>query len=267
MSSADAFLAALRARHHAPRSLDNQLLYIPALGAMFMGISKNACSLLKSELYRMGGGAERPPERSPHNRHTMGFIGPADAPAEQFVDWLFSREVPKFAFLRDPLARLRSCYRNRLHHLGLEPYDNAASSRANQVMRRQAVLVAGGRHRVSYAAAQVGPLSFEDFVHALDHQHPWEMDQHWAPQALLLRLGDIRYDFLGRVERLDEDLPRLARRLGAHGDYRFDGRRLNASAGAVAGDDGISEAARERVRAIYAEDYALLDSLDGETGA
>jgi hypothetical protein len=62
----------------------------------------------------------------------------------------------------------------------------------------------------------VDNITFPEFVPFVAVQcGPGALDQHWKPNADLCRLRDIKYDFVGRYERLKEDADRLLRRIRA----------------------------------------------------
>ena len=49
-------------------------------------------------------------------------------------------------------------------------------------------------------------ITFEDFVNLVSRQRPEDMNRHWRPQVLTIRMDRIKYDFIGRVEKFDEDV-------------------------------------------------------------
>ncbi len=265
--SADAYFHELRSRHYCPRTVDNDLLYIPGLNAIYVAISKNACSLVKSELYRMAHGTARPEGVSPHNRREMGFLGPSDVPERQFLDWLLDERVFTFSFVRDPMERLVSCFRNRIRRLGAEPYDDPRPMRREWILNRQWALSEGGRRRIGYRRALNEDVSFECFVRAVCRQHPWEMDRHWVPQSRILARDLIRYDHIGNVGSLADGLARVAERTGAAAHYRFEGERLNASPANDPRPPALTPELERSVREVYRQDYELMDAVAAEFGA
>jgi hypothetical protein len=101
----------------------------------------------------------------------------------------------KFCFVRDPHIRLLSSYLNRI---------------AGNKAQKQAVL-----RGVGLADAPLEThVSFETFVSFVTSQSPAEMDPHWRPQYHQTLQGALPYDFIGRVERLHEDLEVVAGHLG-----------------------------------------------------
>lgn len=261
---AAAYFKALRSRYHFPGAVNNDMLYLPRLQAIYVSISKNACSLVKSELYRMEHQAARPALQNPHDRKAAGFQSPADMDEAQFLELLLDRSIPKFAFVRDPLNRLKSCYKNRIQTLGAQPYDLLEALRREWIHRRQTILSELGRNRVSYQQVLTSDISFDRFVDFVCAQHPWEMDRHWSPQSTSLARDMIPYHFIGRVEEMDRDLNRVAALIGAEKDYHYGGERLNVSEPLESQPLTLAPELALRVKERYREDYQLVADVERE---
>ncbi len=94
----------------------------------------------------------------------------------------------KFTFVRDPYARTLSAY-----------LDKIARGKAQS------------RHFHRWRGATAEP-AFIDFLRFLD-DGGLHRDPHWAPQSDLLLLPAERFDFIGKVERLGEDLAQVVARV------------------------------------------------------
>ncbi len=142
-----------------------------------------------------------------------------------------------FAFVRNPLTRLYSCYRDKV------------------------VKAAEQGKEFSLAPWGVEPgMSFDWFVRHIARIPDSRSEQHFRSQHLLLRQGGHwMVDYLGRFENLDDDWQELSARIGL--DARPKAKR---SSGAGASLDGLplGREAAELAVERYWQDIALLGYRD-----
>lgn len=146
-----------------------------------------------------------------------------------------AREGFVFTFVRDPYARCLSAYRDKV--LG---------------EKVQAAKVRRGLGRVGGP-----PPGFLDFLDYLEAGGLFE-DVHWAPQTDLFVVPFDRFDFVGRVERLEADLDALLGHL-----FGASGAAPPGRAGPRTDADGalpaiLTPEAAARIERLYAADFALL---------
>lgn len=98
----------------------------------------------------------------------------------------------RFCFVRNPFTRLISCYIQKIVSSGEQ---------------RQRLLPVLG------LAPDAPTPSFEEFVRLVSDQEDAARDIHWASQHYLLRPDLVNYDFVGRMERMAEDLRHVCGRL------------------------------------------------------
>lgn len=199
---------------------------------LYVATPKVACTTLKHCLqqFEMNGklsfrhyGEEHFPSLSP-------LLSPLNNP-QVYFDALDSEDWFRFTFVRDPFHRALSCYLDKI----------VASS-----FERTRLLP------VLHLDPAAGIPSFGEFLKAIAQTPVEEHDLHWAPQYWLTQPDKVRYHFIGRLERFDEDFAHLSERLG-----------LTAEASAVrhstqAGDKLASYYGEEEialVQAIYARDF------------
>lgn len=158
------------------------------------------------------------------------WLRPSHMSSAQVQDMVSGR-VFCFTFVRDPYARVLSAYREKI--LG------------GQVQL--------ARHFGRSAAGN--PPDFETFCRFLD-QGGLHLDAHWAPQADLMLLPLERFDLIGKVETMAEDLSILAGRLGAkQGFHPLRVGKVTASETRLTLD--YSDASREVIRRLYRRDFDL----------
>jgi hypothetical protein len=105
-----------------------------------------------------------------------------------------------FVFVRNPWDRLVSGYLGKFVRNRNVPWDVVAPV-VDAVNRRQGGSGQGPEH-----------VTFRQFVDYVSSTEDRELDPHWRPQSCFVAGG--RFDFVGRVERLTEDLDAISRRLG-----------------------------------------------------
>lgn len=99
------------------------------------------------------------------------------------------RDAFKFTMVRDPYTRALSAFNDKI--LGTQ--------------------VPAYIFRDWFQKPGVTP-TFADFCRYLDEGHIWA-DMHWAPQSDFLLLPLDEFDFVGRLENIDEDLPYIVEQI------------------------------------------------------
>jgi hypothetical protein len=177
----------------------------PRLGLAYVNNPKVACSTIKLTLQRAE--LDNPayePAKSVHQHEgsplltwpTLEGYGAAKALEGRFV----------FSFVRNPYARLRSAY-------------------LNKILTGQK----GGHPREMAGFAKDELPSFAAFVLSVCDQDPQTQNAHWRPQTLNLSVDRIRYDFIGRLENFSQDWARLAGQTTLPAQSSFAGKRSSAS--------------------------------------
>jgi len=96
-------------------------------------------------------------------------------------------EYCKFTFVRNPYTRLASCYLDKLKR----PYPVGDKVRRLMGLKTDA------------------EVSFNQFLDFLETDQGRLLDAHWARQVELMAFPLGQYNFIGSVETIEEDLPRL----------------------------------------------------------
>jgi hypothetical protein len=140
----------------------------------------------------------------------------------------------RFTFVRHPLERFASFYRNKI----------ASKPPATVAERFLRIGLRGG-------------MALEEVIERVLAVPATALDPHIAPQTLLVYDGDApRVDFIGRLEQFTDDLAVVEEKCGV----RLDLGRLNATQQHAPHGSShrttLPEAAVARLNALYAEDYA-----------
>lgn len=177
--------------------------YSLSCGVEYLSVPKCACTSIKTALAESDGVLLKRVHGARHWRRCPG----------DFVPCLV------FSFVRHPLTRLVSGWRNKLQ-TGL------------------ARTIAGCPLPVD--------ASFREFARWVTGQAPARANRHWMPQTLIL--AGQRVDFLGRFERIAEDWQRLRDEFGLP-----ELAQMNQSPGARE-EVPLDRATRERIARFYADD-------------
>jgi len=116
----------------------------------------------------------------------------------------------KFIFVRDPYSRLLSTYKNKFENV------LAAHTPQSTTNAFWAGFARYMKQKITDAGQRETPdenITFSEFVHYICGIDYPQMDEHCHPQALLARPDKIDYDFIGRLERLPEDVAHVFKRL------------------------------------------------------
>ncbi len=118
----------------------------------------------------------------------------------------------KFCFVRNPWARIVSCYRTKIVN----------RRNMNQTLWTQSLFYAmhrsasSGRHRLSSLPILNPHMSFREFVSAVSEIPDGRANKHFRSQNTFLynAQGDLLVDYIGHLETFKDDFRYLARRIG-----------------------------------------------------
>lgn len=210
-----------------PGGLARDPLYFYHLGThpgiILVSIQKNGCTAQKEWLLR----AEGVPLRG--DSHTLAFerlsllTRPADVRARALA------ELPLIVFLRDPVLRIASAFRDKLlsplNFPSATAIEGAATRRGTPIVRDRTVpfpsMGAGARFagcaRVDYERG----LSFREFVEYVAATPDLGLDPHFRPQAWFVRpaierarAANAPRTIVAPMDRLGEILAEVGRPLG-----------------------------------------------------
>jgi len=208
-----------------------QFHLLPEQRLLYVSLPKVASSTLKTTLLRLALGD---PDYRPRRTHQAAEKLLRKPPPGFDFD---APDLRRFCFVRDPYSRLLSCYLDKFAQRG------GWDSPKRQRVRRDLL------------ADPMTPIGFAEFVERVARQAPGEMNRHWRPQTALLHWGRIRYDFVGRLERFEAELARLAPIV----DLRpWLHRRTKKTGAATRLADYYTPDLAARVRETFAADFEAL---------
>ncbi|CAI5523440.1 unnamed protein product [Closterium sp. Naga37s-1] len=147
-----------------------------------------------------------------------------DFTEEQAIRLMTRLDFFKFSFVRNPFSRIASAYSNKLVRTDRPKLKTGTGWGTRQYWSN--VFFHAVKPMYEAVKDSTGLVSFPDFVRLVGKllaSHRADMDRHLAPQEDICALGSIKYDFVGRFERLEEDVKTVVDRFGGeHLDvFRF----------------------------------------------
>jgi hypothetical protein len=214
-------------------------------GFLYCPIPKAANTAWKAALL----GANCPADPQKLHRRDVGFTYLSSVSEEKLAE--IRHRLFKFTFVRDPYSRLLSAFKDKFENAstcsdrpGRDPFWFKYGAKL-----KQDALAAG-------LAENSGPdLTFNEFVRLVCRMTPATMNEHWHPQALLACVDEINYDFIGRFERLADDVPVALARLGLQSFPTLEDLRWRPTRALELVDTYYDAELREMVRQKYDIDF------------
>lgn len=162
----------------------------------------------------------RPEEIAAKDVHTSPILEGSLPKLSKFsADEIISRleTYTKFFFVRHPMERLVSAYRNK--------FQNQNNSYFPQRYGRQ-IIKLYRPNATTHSLEHGTDVQFSEFVDYLvdTEVRGYEKNPHWAPITSLCHPCDIRYDFVGQLETLSSDADAILSRLGVVDVVHFPAR-------------------------------------------
>lgn len=248
----------LRNRSYRPFTFDNDVLFCSKTRLIYTAVSKNGCSTMKAFLYHLENFPKKLPHNvSPHNRSETGLKGADIIGDANFEKILSDSSVPKITIVRNPFLRVVSCYLNRISDFGTEAYD--FNRRFDEWIHNRVKILSHktGRRCTIREAANV-EISFKDFIEFICEQSEFEMDRHWVPQSAAIYHDVIQYDYIGRLEQLDEAQQHIAEIVGINSEWQPNAR-LNKSGSVNDCSDFFNSDILKLFLSRYRKDFELFN--------
>lgn len=167
----------------------------PACRALYIVVPKAASSTIKAML-AMTNGRHNLSLREIHKRRVSKLKGPEAFSPASLHEIATSPEWFRFSFVRNPYARLGSCFADKFSGRVMSRND----AYADQLLR----------YRPQYEGRII---TFPEFAEFACETAKHRINTHWNLQSDILAMPGISLDFIGKVETFDEDFPAIVERL------------------------------------------------------
>jgi hypothetical protein len=170
----------------------------PEQNIIHVCIPKNASSRIKMTLGMMLGHSLRS-EWEAHKRKLSGLKSPKRVGLTVFHRLATDPHTLRFAFVRNPFARLMSCWLNKFRGVPLIPTNPSVST----------YLAWQQQNDRSFPAGPKITLPFDQFVNFATMTARERVDAHWHLQAGLIDMPGIELNLVGKVESFENDFKRV----------------------------------------------------------
>lgn len=208
---------------------------------IYYQVSKAANSTIKYHLQNLEFEGTSFKINNVNNKHLSPHLSPYQLPKSVFLNMMRSKDVVNFTFVRNPYARLLSCY---LHRILREP--NSPSS-------NKFSLLANGRRGAE--------VTFNDFVERICEQESSDMESHWRVQYDCIMYPHVGWSYIGRVENLMPDLERVFDLIRNRSKMEYfpsmENSKVNASPMKTSADEKLREYVTPSLQKRIADRYHL----------
>ncbi|XP_073495231.1 carbohydrate sulfotransferase 14 [Phyllobates terribilis] len=178
---------------------------------LYCYVPKVACSNWKRVLKVLDGRLDSVDARLKMD-HRQDLLFLSDLSADQVRHRL--QHYYKFLFVREPLERLLSAYRNKFGEI--KEYQQRYGQ---EIVRRYRPQPPGA------TASKGDDVTFPEFLRYLLDEDEEKMNEHWMPIYRLCQPCALHYDFIGSYERLREDAHRVLDAIRAPSYIQFPERQ------------------------------------------
>uniref|UniRef100_A0A8D0BZR3 Carbohydrate sulfotransferase n=1 Tax=Salvator merianae TaxID=96440 RepID=A0A8D0BZR3_SALMN len=172
---------------------------------LYCEVPKAGCSNWKRVLMVLGGLAKSTANITHNAVHYGKHLQKLDSYDTKGI-YLRLKTYTKVIFVRDPMERLVSAFRDKFEHPN--SYYHPVFGKA---------IIKKYRLNADSKALKTGSgVTFKEFIqYLLDSHRPVGMDTHWEQISRLCYPCAINYDFIGKFETLEEDANHFLKLLGA----------------------------------------------------
>ncbi|KAE8294524.1 Carbohydrate sulfotransferase 14 [Larimichthys crocea] len=178
---------------------------------LYCYVPKVACSNWKRVLKVLSGALESVDINSKMNHHSDLVFLSSLKPEE--IRYRLKHYF-KFMFVREPMERLLSAYRNKFGEI--QSYQKKYGV---EIVKRYR------KSRAKDAPIKGDDVTFGEFVRYLLDEDVERMNEHWMPMYNLCQPCAVNYDFIGSYERLESDSAYVLQHVGVPPHIQFPERQ------------------------------------------
>lgn len=178
---------------------------------LYCYVPKVACSNWKRVLKVLSGALESVDVNSKMNHHSDLVFLSSLKPEE--IRYRLKHYF-KFMFVREPMERLLSAYRNKFGEI--QSYQKKYGV---EIVKRYR------KSRAKDAPIKGDDVTFGEFVRYLLDEDVERMNEHWMPMYNLCQPCAVNYDFIGSYERLESDSAYVLQHVGVPPHIQFPERQ------------------------------------------
>ncbi|WP_161594654.1 sulfotransferase family protein [Marimonas lutisalis] len=209
-------------------------------GFFYVETPKVACTKIKLTLQEISGFPIPRDKQQIHYRREGRFVGSIVGHLDTCDEILASGMVYSFSFVRNPVDRLVSAYKDKI-----------VRSRGPFWEKYRMQI----RNMLELDALQ--DVRFEHFLNWVEETPDNMRDIHWRSQYNLLKPDIISYDKIGKQENFNSDFLEVMSAIGVrNADVLIDGRE-NATHEIL--DMNFNESIRRRIQSVYAKDFEFFN--------
>ncbi len=182
----------------------HEFIYLPGVKAIYCSIPKVACTNWKALFRRVSGAPDWSDGPLAHDRDRSGLCYLDSLPEAHAKALLADSGIFRFVFVRNPFDRLLSAYLNK--------FVVCKKWGGDWPVWREHVIRAREKSGCPNDDGE-RDFTFAEFVQYLEDLEDGEMNEHWAPQAALSCIDEVRFDFVGHFESLSADAENVLKRL------------------------------------------------------
>ncbi|WP_374764425.1 sulfotransferase family 2 domain-containing protein [Yunchengibacter salinarum] len=142
----------------------------------------------------------------------------------------------KFAFVRNPYARLVSAYKDKVER--------------NEADKRNILTFSTNPDKTFER-----PVSFEEFIETIHAMPVRRMNRHWEPQVYTTCAHWVKLDFVGKIENANDDLKALETLTGIDLSANLIDHRPHRTGGKTPWQDYYTPELKQMVMETYAADF------------
>ncbi|KAM9495190.1 carbohydrate sulfotransferase 12-like [Clarias gariepinus] len=251
-----------------PLSELNNLLVDDRHGIIYCYVPKVGCTVLKrimivlSESLKVYGVPYRNPNDIPiEDVHGSSLQHLNKYPKKVMTEKL--KTYKKFIFVRDPFVRLISAYRDKIQNPNQNYYETIGMKILSKF--RNVSNPPGSAKEANAAGIIPSFYNFIEYIISLPFPDDADIDEHWRETFQMCHPCLINYDFIGKMETMEEDVAHLLRMLHVDNLVSFKAWTITAETSWIKKwYSDISKERRRKLYEIYEADFRLFGYEDHE---